>query len=88
VGHGESNPIPPFAKTAKSGAPAKSKTQLRNGIARGSDVSCDTEDARKGGPPAALRPGGVRGMPKTPFALGSPGGILQFERYFAQEVLP
>jgi hypothetical protein len=51
-----SKPIPPFAKTAKSGAPVKSKTQLRNGIARGSAVSCDAEDARKkGGPPAKQR---------------------------------
>jgi hypothetical protein len=49
-GTGESNPIPPFAKTAKSGAPAKSKTQLRNGIVHGgSAVSCDTEDAKKEG---------------------------------------
>jgi hypothetical protein len=54
VGHRQVKPIPPFAKTAKSGAPAKSETQLRSGIARGSPVSCDAEDARKkGGPPAA-----------------------------------
>jgi hypothetical protein len=30
----------------------------------------------------------LRGMPKAPFALGSPRGIVPFERYFAQEVLP
>ena len=53
MGHRQVKPIPPFAKTAKSGAPAKSETQLRSGIARGSPVSCDAEDARKkGGPPA------------------------------------
>ena len=39
--------IPPFAKTAKSGAPVKSETQLRDGIARGGSAV-----RKKGGPPA------------------------------------
>jgi hypothetical protein len=50
VGHRQVKPIPTLRKDGEGGAPAKSKTQLRNGIARGgSAVSWDTEDAKKEG---------------------------------------
>jgi hypothetical protein len=57
VGHRQVKPIPPFAKTAKSGAPAKSKTQLRNGIASAGSASVvmrKMQERRVGHPPVGV----------------------------------